>query len=916
LIFSDDAGYADFGFMDQFTGQTTKFKTPNLDSLAQQSVVFSNGYVSAPLCSFSRAGLLTGRNSSRFGVEWNFADTTAAIDGIPTDQVLISERLKQLGYTTGVVGKWHVGASGPQQPLNQGFDEFFGVLAGTQYYFNGPNSAPTYRQTADQPVAWWNEPSFNNIPNDPLNGRLFTDALGDEASKFIANHAGDENPFFLYLPFNAPHAPLNKSKASDAAPFYGLGMTVDRHVTASLTYGMDRNIGEILKRIDDPNGDGDQSDSIRNNTIVVFVNDNGGHSGPQGTPIINDNGPLKGYKGSSYEGGVRVPFMIRAPGVAPGVVNDMVSSLDLFPTFVAAAGGEQTTQTDGVDLMPMLRGETIGPVHEKLFWRMRVDGFAVRKGNWKLAKGNSNALVELYYLNPDGSGEDLDLSAVFPDKLQELTREFVHWESEQDKIRNTGYQDFFQLNQFDVFRQRNDLSTVFNWRWAGGWKNANDPGAPGVTMQRWDAAPNTVLIFETRNDASYTSLNNVIRAVGHGYNNPQPTPEGLYEFMLNEVRLDGNFNGAANRSGTLHGNPIMFVDSLTDRQARLSLNANQAASSRDFTFNINMDVILLDDLLVTGNGTGSFTVGGVIRDFDLPRGLIKEGASKLTLNGYNTYNGDTIIRGGELSLSAAGAAIDGSAGIYVQNGGALRVSDGLIATSQLQIDAGGVFEFTGGTLKTGTVAGDLVNAGGAFELNGEQGVVSLVGNYSQNIGALKVDVAYSFFEGLQGDRLDAAGAVQLGGSLDIAFTDPAYFTVGDSFTIISAASGLTGQFTTINSPTMPPGLGWAVQYTLNSATLKVVNLPGSGGPLDFFSRWRQAFGTSAEGDWDGDGDSDGEDFLSWQRSGLISSAGSSTGVPEPSGCLLAAVASLLGVAHRRRALHSECSCRELAVRIP
>jgi len=757
LIVSDDAGYADFGFMNQFTGQTTQFKTPRLDDLARESVVFSNAYVSGTLCSFSRAGLLTGRYAQRFGVEWNFAETNLPHDGVPVDQVLISERMHQLGYATGMVGKWHQGVSAQFAPWNQGFDEFYGMLQGSRQYFHDPLTPPILRQST--PIAWQNEASFNQVPNDPQSGRLLTDAFGDEASRFIATHADDDNPFFLYVPFTAPHAPNWRWKSSDLEQFAGSDLTPERKGIASLAYGLDRNVGAILDRIDDPNQDGDRSDSIRNNTIVVFTNDNGGASPAEtGVPYF-DNGPLRDYKGSAWEGGSRVPMMIRAPGVDPRVVTDMVSLLDLFPTFVNAAGAAQTTPTDGVNLMPYLRGEQTGAVHDALFWRMRVDNFAVRKGDWKLVKGNSNSTVQLHRLNPDGSGETVDLTSQFPEKVQELIREFVHWEATVDKLRNTGFSSH-AVNNFDEFKQRNDVSTAFNWRWTQGWAKADNPSL-ATTLQRIDAAPNTVLIFEARNDASYTSWNNVTRAVGHTPEIGVPTPAGLYEFMLNEVRLQGDFNAAAERSGTLFGNPLMFVTSLTGRTARLSLDANKTGASPNFTFNVDMDLILHDNLMMTGNGTGRFNVNGVIRDFDHPRGVIKEGTSEVRLTAHNTFGGELVVNDGIVHIDGSNAWIDGASRVAASGAGVVKLTGGRIHTAAVDLAGGGQFQFDAGTVE---LTGDGSNFGPSTLTLGSAGpaTLQLAAGASAQTAGLRVGLV---FDGAltvnSGAVLTTQGAVEI-----------------------------------------------------------------------------------------------------------------------------------------------------------
>ncbi len=369
ILLADDAGYADFGFQNALTGQSTEFKTPNLDTLAQQGVRFSNGYVSASVCSPSRAGMLTGQYQQRFGYEFNIGNENDPNDGMPTDQVMMTERFQELGYTTGVVGKWHLGLEEAKQPQNQGVDEFFGLWRGARDYFGVENEAARKIRDVNGPRDWTLEPSFNNVPVDSGGkGRHVTDAFGDEASRFIASHANDVDPFFLYLPFTSPHSPFSEAKQQDLNEFNGTSLVGQRKTIAALKFAMDRAVGSVLDRISDPNGDGDLSDSIADNTIVVFASDNGG------TPN-HDNGVLDGFKGDAFEGGTRVPFLIRIPDPAnpgqflSGEYANPVSTLDLFPTFVAAAGAAMTTPTDGVDLTPFLTGAQSGTPHEFLAWR-------------------------------------------------------------------------------------------------------------------------------------------------------------------------------------------------------------------------------------------------------------------------------------------------------------------------------------------------------------------------------------------------------------------------------------------------------------------------------------------------------------------------------------------------------------------
>ncbi|HEX6960895.1 MAG TPA: sulfatase-like hydrolase/transferase, partial [Lacipirellula sp.] len=562
LMMADDAGYADFGFQSQFTGEPSPIQTPSLDQLANQSIAFSNAYLPASACSISRAGLLTGRQPLKFGYGFNAQPSDRPMEGFPVDQVTLMERTKQLGYTTGVIGKWHLGEQPQWQPQSQGVDNFYGFWEGGDYYFERPNN-PVEIRRGTTAIDWWTEPSFNNVPPDPTRGRYLTDALGDEASKFIADHAGGAEPFFLYVPFNAPHGPY-EAKAQDLALYPDL--TGVRKTVAAMTTGMDRSVGNILSRIDDPNGDGNLSDSIADNTIVIFLNDNGGANG------YHDNGPLFGLKGSGSEGGVRTPMLIRAPNLTAGVYDDLVSALDIFPTVVNAAGGSMTTPTDGVNLMPYLTGQQTGPAHESIAYRNRMNYAGIRKGEWKLVKHDAAETWKLHRLNPDGSGEEVDLQLQYPEIVQDLVRDFVAFDVTLDKSRNST-DAYVQHN--DVFMRRNEAGPVSTWQHSTGWTWASDPGKI-TTISRDDPNPNMVLAFKPNNAANYRSINNTNRPSGISralLNSGVQDIPGLGEVMLNEIRLEGAFTGAANREAVIEGNPLLLVRNLTGKAPGLRLDA-------------------------------------------------------------------------------------------------------------------------------------------------------------------------------------------------------------------------------------------------------------------------------------------------------------------------------------------------------
>ncbi|MCA9261609.1 MAG: sulfatase-like hydrolase/transferase, partial [Planctomycetales bacterium] len=582
MMVADDAGYSDFGFMDALTGKQTEFLTPNLDALAQQSAVFRQGYVTESVCSVSRAGFLTGKYQERFGFEIQINNVNSPWDGMPVEETMLQERMKQLGYDTGAIGKWHLGVEEVKSPWNQGVDEFYGMLSGQSVYF-GDTSHPDFKVRRDAtPIDWRNEPSFNNIPPDPILGRHLTDAFGDEASAFVANHATDADPFFLYVPFTSPHSPYDLAKEQDLALFDDTSLTGNRKNIAALTYAMDRAIGNIMARVEDPNGDGDTSDSIADNTMVVFFVDNGGR-----VPVSNHNNfPLRGYKAQDFEGGIRVPFMFSGPGVTPGVFDEMVSTMDLYPTFVEAAGGANTTGTEGVDLMPFLSGAQDGPVHEALFWRSTENRFAIRKGDWKLVKGGYSDPISLFRLNPDGTGETVDLQQQYPEVFEELAVDFVNWEV---TLQKATYSEITTVNRFDRLRLINDGTPRINWRSGPKWTNADDD-AQVVEFYPWDAYANLTIAIDPSNDYSFTTYNNIGRAVSNtpAVVNQQhiPSPPRFEETMLNELVFDRPFTGASKQGAFISGFPLMFVNSLDGRSPRITLNSPKQ-SSADFTFHLD-----------------------------------------------------------------------------------------------------------------------------------------------------------------------------------------------------------------------------------------------------------------------------------------------------------------------------------------
>lgn len=398
VILADDLGYADLGVQG-----CTDVPTPRIDSLAANGIRFTNGYVSCPVCSPTRAGFMTGRYQQRFGHEFNPGPVALADPkfGLPLTEVTIADRMRALGYATGMVGKWHLGYKPEFHPLHRGFDEFFGFIGGAHNYIDEPGKGD-----ATNPILRGTQ---------PVDEREYTTlAFAREAAAFIDRHA--KEPFFLYVPFNAVHAPL---QGLDAYRARFASIDDDRRRTyAAMLAAMDDAVGRILDVL--------RERQLEENTLIVFFSDNGGP-----TPSTTSrNDPLSGFKGSVLEGGIRIPFIIQWKGhLRAGVVCDVpIISLDICPTAVAAAGGTipADAHLDGVNLLPYLTGERTDAPHDRLFWRYGHQ-WAVRVGDWKLLQ--MGASPALYNLGEDIS-EKNDLSAKMPDKVNELKAVYDAWNAQ------------------------------------------------------------------------------------------------------------------------------------------------------------------------------------------------------------------------------------------------------------------------------------------------------------------------------------------------------------------------------------------------------------------------------------------------------------------------------------------------------
>jgi arylsulfatase B len=434
VLIADDLGYAELGCQGN-----RDIPTPHIDSLAAAGVRFTSGYVTAPFCAASRAGLLTGRYQTRFGFEFNpigERNADPAI-GLPRDVPTLAARLHAAGYATGLVGKWHLGGTAAYHPQRRGFDEFFGFLhEGHTYVLPTDRSVATWlrrKALPDGGQGRWtsgdgrlilsthlgsNEPPYD-ADNPFLRGSqpvaepdYLTDAFTREAAEFIVQHR--ERPFFLCVAYNAVHSPM-QATLEDLERFAHLP-DVQRRIFAAMLHRLDAGVGTILGTL--------SAEQLERRTIVWFISDNGGPT----RELTSSNAPLRGGKGELYEGGVRVPFLVRWPGVvAPGRVEATpVSSLDIAATSLAAAGVPvDAGELDGIDLRPLLALGGTADAPRSLFWRVG-EWAALRQGDFKLVRQSGREGPgdwQLYNL-ADDAAETHNLAADEPERRDRLLQEW------------------------------------------------------------------------------------------------------------------------------------------------------------------------------------------------------------------------------------------------------------------------------------------------------------------------------------------------------------------------------------------------------------------------------------------------------------------------------------------------------------
>ena len=425
FILADDLGWADLGVYG-----ADLHETPNLDRFAASAVRFTNAYTASPVCSPTRASILTGKHPARLHLTiWRESAhhppldrkllTPRTMDHLPHAEVTLGEVFKQAGYVTAHVGKWHLGTA-EHYPQTQGYDyNIGGTLWGAPQTFFYPYSGDRY----------FREPRYVPHLEDGKPGEYLTDRLADEAMKILERHKSQ--PFFLELWFHSVHTPIEGKPQKTARYEKKIkpGMNHRNAHYAAMVESLDENVGRVLAKLD--------ALGLADNTVVVFSSDNGGFINAWQGEKVTDNTPLRSGKGSLYEGGVRVPTIIRWPGVTPkgGVSDTPITSVDFFPTLLSIAGLESSARTDGTNLTPLLRDPAAKLNREALYfhyphyYQTTTPVSSVRVGDWKLMEYYEDGKLELYNLADDPS-EKKNLAAEKPEAAQGLRERLHVWLNE------------------------------------------------------------------------------------------------------------------------------------------------------------------------------------------------------------------------------------------------------------------------------------------------------------------------------------------------------------------------------------------------------------------------------------------------------------------------------------------------------
>jgi N-acetylgalactosamine-6-sulfatase len=417
FVLVDDMGYGDLGCMG-----ATDIETPNIDLLATQGVKFSDFYANAPVCSPTRCGFITGRWQQRVGFEWALgftAERRRLIDGqwksvdgmhhgigLPADQPGIAKMLKSVGYATGVFGKWHLGYDDEFNPTHHGFDEYFGELLGHADYYRHIYYDGTYALR-------------DGLEISKAEGYL-TDLINQRSAAFVDKHA--DQPFFLYVPHLAVHAPFQPPNRPDPKVTPENMLDGSRAIYKAMLERVDQGVGMIMDRL--------ENHGLTENTIFVLSSDNGGERWSSNLPLFH-------HKATLWEGGIRVPCLVRWPAKLPAgkVTSQPAITMDLTATFVAAAGAEppQGYKLDGINLLPIIQGDQPQMDDRMFCWRIQRSNRqmrAIRFGKWKYL--DDGGTMDLLFDLENDISERRNLNFQHPEIVRDLKARLVAWEQEMD----------------------------------------------------------------------------------------------------------------------------------------------------------------------------------------------------------------------------------------------------------------------------------------------------------------------------------------------------------------------------------------------------------------------------------------------------------------------------------------------------
>lgn len=643
LIISDDAGWADFGFNDLGNGE---IPTPALDSIAARGVRFNAAYTS-PVCSISRARIFLGQHPQRSGYQDNAPESTdatdAQVEGLRLEDVTMFERMRDAGYHVGFFGKWHLGmetdvtdagslVTPGNLPPRHGIDRFLGLLNGSRQYEMGASTSfgSSLREQSLDPVTGL--VLDTNRESDWPAGDYFTDVLAGAIADHITDRAAEPEPFFVVASFTAPHSPLQATQhyldLIDAAT---PGLTGDRRIYAAMLLAFDTGVGTILDRLDDPNGDGDPADSVTADTLICFLNDNGGQTA---RGALND--PLRGKKGETFDGGIRVPMLLAGPGVPDtGTAFDHpVDSVDLVPTFLAAAGAPAPGpgETDGVDLLPYLSGTLEGPPHPHVYVRGGgIDKIGVRRDQYKLTTNYTSGplLFDIVERIDERGRLDDDL----PEVVQELHNIMYGYEAEYPKPR-WGNQEY---NTFDAFEFLAGEAGSAVWSAPFVWAPAGESGS--ATLHPRDGYAQFSALFPV-NPTPYIATND------------QERPNGAL-MMINSMVCLGEHTGPGDSSATIDGLPLLFIDTLDGSPARVAVDAT-APNGGEHPFEIALEIRLFDDLTLDGDGTQTLVLSGGVTEQRIGRNVTRAGGWSLDLRSPIDISGTVALQSGQTVVTAPG----------------------------------------------------------------------------------------------------------------------------------------------------------------------------------------------------------------------------------------------------------------------